>query len=199
MGTRNLIAVVVDDEFKVAQYGQWDGYPSGQGAEVAKFICDEMDIDAFRAAVRECSWISTEEHQEMWTKCGAKPDDEFVNMEVSDRFKEKYPHLSRDAGAEILGFIQKDGARKVKDSRDFAGDSLFCEWAYVVDLDKEALEVYQGFNKGVPVGRFAELKPSDSNEYNPVSLLTTIPFTELTVEAMSSLEEVLSMQEEEEI
>ena len=26
MGTRNLTAVFMDGEYKVAQYGQWDGY-----------------------------------------------------------------------------------------------------------------------------------------------------------------------------
>lgn len=31
MGTRSLTCVVLDDQFKIAQYGQFDGYPSGQG------------------------------------------------------------------------------------------------------------------------------------------------------------------------
>lgn len=31
MGTRNLTAVYLDGQYKVAQYGQWDGYPEGQG------------------------------------------------------------------------------------------------------------------------------------------------------------------------
>lgn len=33
MGTRNLTAVYIDGEYKVAQYGQWDGYPEGPGAD----------------------------------------------------------------------------------------------------------------------------------------------------------------------
>ena len=38
MGTRNLTAVFMDGEYKVAQYGQWDGYPSGQGVDILNIL-----------------------------------------------------------------------------------------------------------------------------------------------------------------
>ena len=34
MGTRNLTIVYYDGDYRVAQYGQWDGYPEGAGIEV---------------------------------------------------------------------------------------------------------------------------------------------------------------------
>ena len=36
MGTRHLIGVIKDGAYRVAQYGQWDGYPEGVGAELLK-------------------------------------------------------------------------------------------------------------------------------------------------------------------
>ena len=43
------------------------------------------------------------------------------------------------------------------DNLDFAQDSLFCEWAYVVDLDAGVLEVYKGFQtEPHDHGRFAQ-------------------------------------------
>ena len=38
MGTRSLTAVVLNGKYKVAQYAQYDGYPSGQGAEALEFV-----------------------------------------------------------------------------------------------------------------------------------------------------------------
>jgi hypothetical protein len=38
MGTRNLTRVICDGKTKVAQYGQWDGYPEGQGKTVLNFL-----------------------------------------------------------------------------------------------------------------------------------------------------------------
>ena len=34
MGTRHLICAISDDEYRIAQYGQWDEYPEGQGAAI---------------------------------------------------------------------------------------------------------------------------------------------------------------------
>lgn len=52
MGTRHLIAVQIDGKYPVAQYGQWDGYPDGQGLKVLTFLRDEMREDTFRRKVR---------------------------------------------------------------------------------------------------------------------------------------------------
>ena len=38
METRHLTLVYKNGAFKVAQYGQWDGYPSGQGLTALKFL-----------------------------------------------------------------------------------------------------------------------------------------------------------------
>ena len=45
MGTRHLTCVVKDGDYKVAQYGQWDGYPSGQGIDILTFLREELNRD----------------------------------------------------------------------------------------------------------------------------------------------------------
>jgi hypothetical protein len=64
----------------------------------------------------------------------------------------------------------------MSDSSDFPADSLFCEWAYVFDIDNMKLEVYKGFQtKPHTKGRFAattaQRDSSASGEtYYPVKL-----------------------------
>lgn len=154
-GTRHLIAVQVDGDYKVAQYGQWDGYPSDAGLEVLQFLeslidSDDRTFNQFRDAVRRCSWLTEEEK--------AKIDRELELVgppNVNFYIKNMYPELSRDTGAEILELVFNSRiGRSLIDRLNFAGDSLLCEWAYVIDLDQETFEVYKGFNT----------EPLDSNE-----------------------------------
>lgn len=45
MGTRHLICVSHNDQCKVAQYGQWDGYPAGQGVNILAFLREMTAIN----------------------------------------------------------------------------------------------------------------------------------------------------------
>ena len=205
MGTRNLVAVVSNGEFKVAQYGQWDGYPSGQGSTVCEFLQEKLDLEKFKSAVNDCKYLDKDELNQKWATAGADLNnkDGFVTMEVSDKFKRTNPTLSRDAGAEVLEMIQDHGSRELKNSIDFAGDSLFCEWAYVVDLDNNVLEVYKGFNQKPldPSERFySHALPTESHRkdyYYPIKLVKKLSFTEATPGAMVALEQELNKDEEE--
>lgn len=173
MGTRNLTVVVQNNEIKVAQYCQWDGYLEGQGLTALNFLRDEMN-QSFRDKVAKCSWITPEEHKQLWVDAGADPDSDMVGMDVSDKFKETNFHLHRDCGAIILKLIQdSENGLKLQNTIDFAADSLFCEYGYVVDLDKNTFEVYKGFNKEklAETERFAFLNDKSDDGYFPIKLL----------------------------
>lgn len=57
MGTRSLICVFKDGEYKVAQYSQWDGYPEGHGIGVLKFLTKEMDRNLFETKLNMVRYI----------------------------------------------------------------------------------------------------------------------------------------------
>jgi hypothetical protein len=149
MGTRHLVCVVLDGEYKVAQYGQWDGYLTGQGQTIAEFICKKMVTREFRKQLKKIHFIKNEKefYKKACTELNINPDSGFITMTEAERFKEKYPYLDRDMGADILLEIQEGRVPFVKNSLDFAQDSLFCEWVYILNMDKRVLEIRGSITK----------------------------------------------------
>jgi len=222
MGTRNLTCVRVDGEYKVAQYCQWDGYPSGQGRTILSFLNGETvksptpydseeltypsiegsvyNKDKFLAAVRDCRFIeSDEEIKDMYASVGIPPEQQWLNMDEAKRFKTKYPQIDRDMGGNILAFIQAEGGITLQNEIEFANDSLFCEWAYVIDYDRGTFEVYSGFNTEPVEGRFSDgngdLDQSHrETKYFPIALqkewsLDSLPTEEEFLTALNPTEE----------
>ena len=167
MGTRHLIAAVIDGDFKIAQYGQWDGYPEGQGVDVLDFI-STVDIEAFKAKLRDTTWITKEQ---------------IAAVNAMADWTKKYPHLSRDAGADVLLMVNDAEAPLfLQDTRGFGGDSLMCEWAYVLDFDASKFEVYRGFNQ-TPTPADSRFPSGaewlEKSSYQPVKLVKVFDFGNL--------------------
>jgi len=199
MGTRNLTVAIVDGNYKIAQYGQWDGYFSGQGEIVVKFILS-MDKEKFKEALKKCRFLTNEEVENKWIECGMKKNEQWVSMDISKAFGKKYPALSRDTGSDVLNLVY-EGHTELKDSYLFAADSLFCEYAYVIDMDNEVLEIYTGFVKEPHSNdRFSDLpieKGASDTIYYPVKLFASIPFDNLNETTMKELEKQKQEQEEQ--
>ena len=180
MGTRNATIVIKDNKTKVAQYGQWDGYPSGQGVTALNLL-RQANLSQFGTEVDKLDWFTEKELEDLGTT-----------------WKDSHPHLSRDTGAEILNEVYVGRVTKLVDSESFVSDSLFCEWAYVVDLDKNTFEVYKGFNKEplTKEDRFFELTETverrGDNQYHPCKLIKSYPLDNLPTE-----EEFLELEKED--
>ena len=185
MGTRNLTMVISNGETKVAQYGQWDGYPSGNGAIVLDFL-HTTNLDDFKQKLNKVIFVNGNKEKEIqnWLK-SIGCENGWMTGEQSKLYQEMYPYLTRDNGANILQMIM-DGEEDeiwVTDSTDFAGDSLFCEWAYLIDLDKNVFEVYEGFNKEPLTieDRFFHLTDKES-EYYPIKMIKSYQLNHLPLE-----------------
>lgn len=226
MGTRNLTCVVIDGVFKVAQYGQWDGYPTGQGQTIKDFLATpNLDVLRFQKNVRACSYATDAElkamnpkFQEEVSKLSKLQDESYGKGDAGflafqeQRLKmwadpKSTLYMSRDVGGNILRIIY-EAPRKLCDQRKFAADGLFCEWAYVVDLDANVLEIYKGFNTSGPVpreNRFADLNPTGEfkpsyegeGQYFPPILAKTIPLIDIAGADMAAIEREIDQDEEE--
>ena len=135
MSTRHLIAVVINGQFKVAQYGHYDGYPSKAGIKCLRFLRSLVKRDSikpFMEKVKNCSWVTTSFLDKIYHL---------------DSWKTKYPEYSGSTSFNILNLIDKStNGLKLENHLEFAEDSLYCEWVWLIDFDKRVFEVYEGFN-----------------------------------------------------
>lgn len=174
MGTRNLTIVKVEGVRKVMQYGQWDGYPTGQGETIAKFLHSGFDLALFKKQVAALKSITPKTLKALWVKAGASPDSDLVSMEIADKFKASHPEFSRDTAAGILELIHNGSVKKVWLDKGQLGKS-WIEFVYELDLDSETVTVY-----------------TDGGT-NPARI---IPFAKFTPKSMKALEKSLYGNEE---
>ncbi|AEO54286.1 hypothetical protein MYCTH_2313755 [Thermothelomyces thermophilus ATCC 42464] len=208
MGTRHLICVFWKGKWVLAQYGQFDGYPEGQGVKIFNFLSYARNIDNLKAGLDHYIYEPTKEELDaIWAECDAWDENRLAQglpyQHNMFGINQLYPSLARETSAGILGIIARasqtgsedgtDGsagmrAKKVPVSLDleFANETLFCEWAYVIDLDKEILEIYGGGEHKHDGHRFKDVGSEDA----PVpAFICSFSFSELYL--MRSAEEFL--------
>ena len=143
MGTRNLTKVIdKTGRTVVAQYGQWDGYPSGQGISMLSFISEYKMLNKIENALRKVHFVSDEEAEVFYKDFS---NDGMMTMEQSDSFETIYPSLSRNTGSDILKVIVYSTGYTLPliDNSDFENDDLFCEGVYTLNFEtREFVSTY---------------------------------------------------------
>lgn len=129
MGTRNLTIVKYNDQIKVAQYGQWDGYPKGVGQGIVDFL-HKTDLNEFKEKIKACHFISQKKLEKM-------------TAEQYGKLLNEHQQFSRDTADKVLDMIMENKKKvfELRNAIDFGFDDLFCEWLYIIDLDKDRLFV----------------------------------------------------------
>lgn len=168
MGTRSLTMVFFNNEYKVAQYGQFDGYPEGQGSTILEFLKNHENIITLTDSLSKVRFLDrdgkdkvfSDEYDNNAPEWSNEPDN---RTQSQRRWFSQY--ISRDIGGKILENICKslDEEIIINNRMDFIKDT-FCEWVYVVDLDKKELEVYCGYNHE-PLSKDARFYCDGHSEY----------------------------------
>lgn len=140
MGTRNL-TVVKDNTgtSRVAQYGQWDGYPQHSGIRALEFLRDETLVENLRNRLTLVQFITDEELDTIYEPFKTT---DFENKD----FLNEYPGLHRDTGIDILlAVASATETLKTIDNTEFAKDTLFCEGIYEIDFStNKFISIYGG-------------------------------------------------------
>jgi hypothetical protein len=148
MGTRNLTKVIdADGITRVAQYGQWDGYPEYTGKRILDFISEYKMIDKIEKSLVKARFITPAESDEIF-----KPytdEDGMMTFEQGADFSVMFPSLTRDTGCDILKVLVYSNATvPLQDESDFENDDLFCEGVYTINFqDRTYTTKYGGFEE----------------------------------------------------
>lgn len=193
MGTRGAYGFYIDGKTMVT-YNHLDSYPSGLGESVVTFIRMCKIDDVLRDRVRNLRGVQEDD--------GPSAADIFQFRSTTDTSvgengeKPCWYQLLRKQQGDLTAMLK---AGVYIDSKNFLADSLFCEWAFVVNLDSNTLEIYMGFQKEAHAkGRYADWPGTVvRDEYAPVGLVKEIPFDDLP--APGALEQRVSESDVEEL
>lgn len=143
MGTRHKQTVINQEgEVKIAQYGQWDGYPSGQGKDILNYL-KTGDLDKFKENLKSVKVATDKQLQEI--------------DKVKD-WSQEYPYLSRDCGSKIYRLIENGEVPFVCHiSEDEA--LKWCEGFYTIDFQKRKfISEYHGIKKSYSLDKLPTKK-----------------------------------------
>jgi hypothetical protein len=132
MGTRGLTKVIDKDNIlKVAQYGQWDHYPEGQGVKILSILTtDRYAVEELELALDKCYFISDTDREVIYNDYNTR----YPETTHLKKFSSMLPSFSRDTCGDILNVVRwSAGPVPLVDEREFENDDLFCEGVYTVD------------------------------------------------------------------
>jgi len=172
MSTRGTWGFVLDGT-EYLSYNHSDSYPSGLGVDILAWA-RQADWSKVREQVAALTLVEddAEPTAEQAAATGLTPEHVSTGRDWYSllRSTQGDPQATLDLG------IMTDG-------HEFPLDSLFCEWAYVIDLDAETLEVYQGFQKTLPdAGRWAGREEEAQAEYKAIQRREAYPLSDLPSE-----------------
>lgn len=175
MGTRGLFGFLCDNRLKM-MYNHFDSYPSHLGVEAIRAI-QRINLQLAKTRINNIRLIT---HDYELNQDDINKHKKFANTNVSTHDLTEPYCLLRKLQGNFLAYLNGEADLMI-DSLDFARDSLFCEWAWIINLDDKILEVYRGFQHNKHnCGRFAMFAPlcldRRPNQYYPIKLIRTITF-----------------------
>lgn len=176
MASRFLLFVIYNHQAKIAHYSDSGSLPRVAGVKIINFLNNE-DLSLFQERLSKTRLLK----------------DNYNDRKFLDDYREKAPtwenepdkrsrkqkrwfatYISRSLGIQLLYNIlsSQDEEILLSDESKNAFDSLKCEYAYVIDFDRNTLEIYKGNNKNLtPISdRFYSSNPTNLG-YFPVKLL----------------------------
>ena len=168
MGTRHLTVVIKDNEIKLSQYGQWDGYFTYSGTKFLEFVKENLQskskkrqkyfIETFGEKVELLKPVDEKTMQEVRVIRDKYGFDNTLNKsQFAIPFDIMFPQFSRDTGVRILDIINRIQPYMFNPNYKFPVildfDGVGCtEFVNVINLDTQEIYMLTSHEfKGVPL------------------------------------------------
>lgn len=170
MGTRGSVGFIYNDK-EYLSYNQFDSYPEGLGHDVLKFI---SNINL------ENGWDKFKENAQYLKNVTGKITDnnliekykKYSDLSVSNQsYSDPYCLFRKIQGSSWLTELYEGSLQDYNLNNNFIKDSLYCEYAYIINLDTMTFEFYDGFQKKIQIGNRFGIESNDN--YYPCRLVFT--------------------------
>ena len=178
MSTRGAVGFIVDGVEKIS-YNHSDSYPDYLGRNILEF-CFVLPHDIAKKIVKKIKLVGDIPP----TAKQIKECKKFTNLNVSEKSTKDWYCLLREAQGNLWVYI--DGLKYMINYKGFLKESLFCEYAYIVNLDTGKLEFYTGFNKNSNAGRYANVK-ADEYGYVGVAFCSEYDLSSITKDSIDDI------------
>jgi len=176
MGTRGAYGFRLDGEDRLS-YNHYDSYPSCLGEKIlqdTERLMSKYTINQLKDKVRNLKSV----HPESTTDEEIRQiTEKYHNTSVSLGTLDDPYCCFREAQGDIIAMLDMG---YFLEANSFILNSLFCEWAYIINLDTEELEIWKGFQKA----------PSKNNRYGKKSYEDYYPCTMIKSFSLHNLSSV---------
>ncbi len=187
MGTRGAMGFRLQG-VDTLTYNHFDSYPEGLGADMVTFVrANGGDIPDLREKVGALRVVDMNDTPDAELVAKARELD-LMDLGVGNQSETDMYCVLRKAQGDLGAYL---AVGVIPDGSEFIRDSLFCEYAYIVNLDDETLEFYRGFNQDPNApGRYAAAQRDrefSGDDYFGVQLVGTLPIADIVSSTPAAL------------
>lgn len=187
MGTRGICGFKYQDKYYL-MYNQYDAYPEGLGRDVVEFVNGVVYLAEFDKLKENVSKLKLVNNKIIPTQDQIKKYQKYSDINISRQTNQDWYCLFRKLqDGKILYEVLNGNVTDFYETNEFAKDSLFCEYGYVVNLDTMQVDFYNGYQKepqkGNQFGEEEGKKPDGTpSGFFPIKLVGSMDFANLLTE-----------------
>ena len=178
MGTRGSYGFRKNGIDKLT-YNHFDSYPDYLGRRVVEF-CKNHTIEELNKLYDKIVLVNERNDIPNADQIKHCVDNGWCDLSVSNQSTDDWYCLLRNIQGDLEELNKAKEQAYMIDNHNFIKDSLWCEYAYIINLDDKILEFYEGFQKTPQEGnRYGFTIKDGYDGYYPCKLSLTFPLNEI--------------------